>query len=193
MMVNMGPQHPSTHGVLRLVLTLDGERVVDAKPDIGYLHTGMEKLAEYKKYQHVITITDRTDYLNAMGNNLGYVLAVEKMLGVEVPPRAQVIRVMMAELQRIASHLVWIGTHGLDLGAMSLFFYAFAEREKILQLFEAVSGGRLTPSYLRIGGGHGRSARGVHRARSRLLSGVPAGAGGIRYALDPQPDLSHAD
>lgn len=128
MMVNMGPQHPSTHGVLRLVLTLDGERVVDAKPDIGYLHTGMEKLAEYKKYQHVITITDRTDYLNAMGNNLGYVLAVEKMLGVEVPPRAQVIRVMMAELQRIASHLVWIGTHGLDLGAMSLFFYAFALR-----------------------------------------------------------------
>ncbi len=152
MMVNMGPQHPSTHGVLRLVLTLDGERVVEAKPDIGYLHTGMEKLAEYKKYQHVITITDRTDYLNAMGNNLGYVLAVEKMLGVEVPPRAQVIRVMMAELQRIASHLVWIGTHGLDLGAMSLFFYAFAAREEILQLFEAVSGGRLTPSYMRIGG-----------------------------------------
>jgi NADH-quinone oxidoreductase subunit D len=152
MILNMGPQHPSTHGVLRLVLTLDGERVVDAHPDIGYLHTGMEKLAEYKKYQHVITITDRTDYLNAMGNNLGYVLAVEKMLGLEVPPRAQVIRVMMTELQRIASHLVWIGTHGLDLGAMSLFFYAFAAREKILQLFEAASGGRLTPSYFRIGG-----------------------------------------
>jgi NADH-quinone oxidoreductase subunit D len=152
MTLNMGPQHPSTHGVLRLVLTLDGERVMDARPDIGYLHTGMEKLAEYKKYQHVITITDRTDYLNAMGNNLGYVLAVEAMLGVEIPPRAQVIRVMMTELQRIASHLVWIGTHGLDLGAMSLFFYAFAEREKILQLFEAVSGGRLTPSYFRIGG-----------------------------------------
>jgi NADH-quinone oxidoreductase subunit D len=152
MTLNMGPQHPSTHGVLRIVLTLDGERVMDAKPDIGYLHTGMEKLAEYKKYQHVITITDRTDYLNAMGNNLGYVLAVEKLLGIEIPPRAQVIRVMMTELQRIASHLVWIGTHGLDLGAMSLYFYAFAEREKILQMFEAASGGRLTPSYFRIGG-----------------------------------------
>jgi len=152
MVINMGPQHPSTHGVLRLVLTLDGERIVDAKPDIGYLHTGMEKLAEHKTYQQVITITDRTDYLNPMGNNLGYVLGVEKMLDVEIPPRAQVIRVMMAELQRIASHLVWIGSHGLDLGAMTLFFYAFAEREKIMQMFEAVSGGRMTPSYFRIGG-----------------------------------------
>ncbi|HEX8163840.1 MAG TPA: NADH dehydrogenase (quinone) subunit D [Pyrinomonadaceae bacterium] len=152
MTLSMGPQHPSTHGVLRIELVLDGESIVKATPDIGYLHTGMEKLFEYKKYQQGIVITDRMDYLNPLGNNLAYVMAVEKLLGIEIPERAQVIRVLFCELQRIASHLVWLGTHALDIGAMSVFFYAFREREKILNLIEAASGGRLTPSYFRIGG-----------------------------------------
>ena len=152
MTISMGPQHPSTHGVLRLELVLDGEMVVKAKPDIGYLHTGMEKLFEYKKYQQGIVITDRMDYLNPLGNNLAYVMAVEKLLGLEIPERAQTIRVLFCELQRIASHLVWLGTHALDIGAMTVFFYCFREREKIMNLIEAASGGRLTPSYFRIGG-----------------------------------------
>lgn len=152
MTISMGPQHPSTHGVLRLELMLDGEMVIKNTPDIGYLHTGMEKLFEYKKYQQGIVITDRMDYLNPLGNNLAYVLAVEKLLQIEIPERAQIIRVMMCELQRIASHLVWLGTHALDIGAMTVFFYCFREREKILNLIEAASGGRLTPSYFRIGG-----------------------------------------
>src|SRR5213082_856276 len=152
MVLSMGPQHPSTHGVLRLDLRLDGELVVKATPDIGYLHTGMEKLFEYKKYQQGIVITDRMDYLNPLGNNLAYVMAAEKLLGLEIPERAQTIRVLMCELQRIASHLVWLGTHALDIGAMTVFFYCFREREKILNLIDAASGGRLTPSYFRIGG-----------------------------------------
>ncbi len=152
MTISMGPQHPSTHGVLRLELVLDGEMVVKATPDIGYLHTGMEKLFEYRKYQQGIVITDRMDYLNPLGNNLAYVMAVEKLLQLEIPERAQTIRVLFCELQRIASHLVWLGTHAIDIGAMTVFFYAFREREKILNLIEAASGGRLTPSYFRIGG-----------------------------------------
>ena len=152
MTISMGPQHPSTHGVLRLELVMDGETVVKATPDIGYLHTGMEKLFEYKKYQQGIVITDRMDYLNPLGNNLAYVLAVEKLLELQIPERAQTIRVLTCELQRIASHLVWLGTHALDIGAMTVFFYCFREREKILNLIEAASGGRLTPSYFRIGG-----------------------------------------
>ena len=152
MTLSMGPQHPSTHGVLRLDLRIDGELVVKAIPDIGYLHTGMEKLFEYKKYQQGIVITDRMDYLNPLGNNLAYVMAAEKLLSLEIPERAQVIRVLMCELQRIASHMVWLGTHCLDIGAMSVFFYCFRQREKILNLIEAASGGRLTPSYFRIGG-----------------------------------------
>jgi len=152
MTISMGPQHPSTHGVLRLELVLDGEMIVKCTPDIGYLHTGMEKLFEYKKYQQGIVITDRMDYLNPLGNNLAYVMAVEKLLGLEIPERAQTIRVLMCELQRIASHLVWLGTHALDIGAMTVFFYCFREREKILNMIEAASGGRLTPSYFRIGG-----------------------------------------
>src|SRR6188474_3136226 len=152
MTLSMGPQHPSTHGVLRLDLRLDGEMVVKTIPDIGYLHTGMEKLFEYKKYQQGIVITDRMDYLNPLGNNLAYVMAAEKLLQLEIPQRAQVIRVLTCELQRIASHLVWLGTHALDIGAMSVFFYCFKEREKILNLIEAASGGRMTPSYFRIGG-----------------------------------------
>jgi NADH-quinone oxidoreductase subunit D len=152
MTLSMGPQHPSTHGVLRLDLRLDGELVIKAIPDIGYLHTGMEKLFEYKKYQQGIVITDRMDYLNPLGNNLAYVMAAEKLLQIEIPERAQVIRVLMCELQRIASHMVWLGTHCLDIGAMSVFFYCFREREKILNLIESASGGRMTPSYFRIGG-----------------------------------------
>ena len=150
--LNMGPQHPSTHGVLRLVLELDGETVVRCVPHIGYLHTGMEKSMENEPWQQAITITDRMDYLAAMSNNLGYCLAVERLLGLEIPPRGQAIRVMMAELQRIASHLVWLGTHALDIGAMSVFLYCFREREAILNFFEEISGARLTPSYIRIGG-----------------------------------------
>ena len=152
MTLSMGPQHPSTHGVLRLDLRLDGELVIKAIPDIGYLHTGMEKLFEYKKYQQGIVITDRMDYLNPLGNNLAYVMAAEKLLDLEIPERAQVIRVLMCELQRIASHMVWLGTSALDLGAMSVFFFCFKQREKILNLIEAASGGRMTPSYFRIGG-----------------------------------------
>src|SRR6478736_2679176 len=152
MVLSMGPQHPSTHGVLRLDLRLDGELIIKAIPDIGYLHTGMEKLFEYKKYQQGIVITDRMDYLNPLGNNLAYVMAAEKLLQLEIPERAQTIRVLFCELQRIASHLVWLGTHALDIGAMTVFFYCFREREKILNLIEAASGGRLTPSYFRIGG-----------------------------------------
>lgn len=152
--VSMGPQHPSTHGVLRLEVVLDGETVISAVPDIGYLHTGMEKIMETKKYQQNITITDRMDYLNPMGNNLGYVMCVEKLLDIvdDIPPRARTIRVMLTELQRIASHMVWLGTHALDLGAMSMFFYCFREREKILNIFEAVCGGRMTVSFFRVGG-----------------------------------------
>ena len=130
MTLSMGPQHPSTHGVLRLELQLDGEMVVKAIPDIGYLHTGMEKLFEYKKYQQGIVITDRMDYLNPLGNNLVYVMAAEKLLDLEIPERAQVIRVMLCELQRIASHMVWLGTHALDLGAMSRFLFLFSPARK---------------------------------------------------------------
>ncbi|MCY0878551.1 MAG: NADH dehydrogenase (quinone) subunit D [Firmicutes bacterium] len=152
MVINLGPQHPSTHGVLRVRLVLDGERVVDAQPVIGYLHTGFEKTAETLTYQQCNTITDRLDYLAPMTNNLAYVLAVEKMMQIEVPKRAQYIRVLFAELTRLASHLVWLGTHVMDLGAMSLFFYCMREREVILDLIEAVAGVRMNPSYFRVGG-----------------------------------------
>lgn len=152
MTINMGPQHPSTHGVLRLVLELDGEVVVRCTPHIGYLHTGMEKIAESKRYQQVIPITDRMDYLAPLSNNLAYVLAVEKLMGIEVPPRAKAIRVMMTELTRIGSHLVWLGTHAIDIGAMSVFLYAFREREQILDMYEQVAGARMMSSYFRVGG-----------------------------------------
>ena len=152
MTINMGPQHPSTHGVLRLVLELDGEIVVRCTPHIGYLHTGMEKIAESKRYQQVIPITDRMDYLAPLSNNLAYVLAVEKLLGIEIPPRARVIRVMLTELTRIGSHLVWLGTHAIDIGAMSVFLYAFREREQILDMYEQVAGARMMSSYFRVGG-----------------------------------------
>ena len=152
MILNMGPQHPSTHGVLRLLLEIDGESVVRMAPDIGFLHTGIEKTCEAKFYQQVVVLTDRIDYLCPMTNNLCYVLAVEKLLGLEPPPRAQWMRVMMNELTRIASHLVWLGTHALDIGAMTVFLYCFREREDILRLFEMVSGQRMMTSYFRVGG-----------------------------------------
>ncbi|RME62660.1 MAG: NADH-quinone oxidoreductase subunit D [Caldilineae bacterium] len=154
MIINMGPHHPSTHGVLRLVVELDGELVVNVDPDLGYLHSGFEKTAEYKRYKDFVYYTDRMDYLSGMNNNFGYVLTVEHMLGVEVPERAQVIRVIMSELQRIASHLLWLSTHVLDVSGtgMSLLMYATRERERILDLFEMVCGARLTVSYMRIGG-----------------------------------------
>jgi NADH-quinone oxidoreductase subunit D len=152
MVLNMGPQHPSTHGVLRVVLEMDGEIVVKAQPIIGYLHTGIEKSCEAKTYSQVVTLTDRIDYLAPLSNNLGYCLAVEKILGVEVPKRAQYIRVLLAELTRCASHLVWLGTHAIDLGAMTVFLYTFREREEILKIFEYLSGQRMMTSYFRPGG-----------------------------------------
>ncbi len=152
MTINMGPQHPATHGVLRLILELDGEIVRNVTPVLGHLHRGIEKLAEVKTYHQCIPLTDRMDYVNAMGHNLGYVLAVEKLLGIEVPKRAQYVRVMLTELQRIASHLIWLGTHVLDLGATTPIMYCFREREAILRIFEEVAGGRITPTYFRIGG-----------------------------------------
>ncbi|HEY1391402.1 MAG TPA: NADH dehydrogenase (quinone) subunit D [Ktedonobacterales bacterium] len=152
MTINMGPQHPSTHGVLRLVLTLDGETILKAQPDIGYLHTGIEKTAEGKSYFKSLVVTDRMDYLAPLCNNLGYALAVEKLLGIDVPEKARFARVALAELQRIASHLVWLGSSALDLGAQSVFLYCFRERELILDIFEACSGVRMMTSYIMPGG-----------------------------------------
>ncbi|HZQ18565.1 MAG TPA: NADH dehydrogenase (quinone) subunit D [Terriglobales bacterium] len=152
MILNMGPQHPSTHGVLRVLLEIDGETVVRMMPDIGFLHTGIEKTCEAKFYHQVVPLTDRIDYLCPLTNNLCYALAVEKLLGIEIPPRAQWLRVMMNELTRINSHLVWLGTHAMDIGAMTVFLYCFREREEILRLFEAISGQRMMTSYFRIGG-----------------------------------------
>ncbi len=152
MTLNMGPHHPSTHGVLRLILELDGETVVRCSPDIGYLHTGIEKTAEGKTYSQAITLTDRIDYLCPLTNNLCYVLAVEKLLGLEVPPRAQWLRVLLNELTRLNSHLVWLGTHALDIGAASVFLYCFREREELLSIFEMASGQRMMTSYFRVGG-----------------------------------------
>ena len=152
MVLNMGPQHPSTHGVLRVVVELDGETVIKARPEIGYLHTGIEKSCEALTYSQAITLTDRIDYLAPLSNNLGYCLAVEKLLGLEVPKRAQYIRVLLTEMTRLNSHLVWLGTHAMDLGATSVMLYCFREREEILKIFEMVSGQRMMTSYFRIGG-----------------------------------------
>ena len=152
MVLNMGPQHPSTHGVLRLVLEIDGEAIVALAPDIGYLHTGIEKTCEAKFYQQVSPLTDRIDYLCPMTNNLAYCLAVEKLLELEIPERAQILRVLLNELTRIQSHLVWLGTHAMDIGALTMFLYCWREREDILRIYEALSGQRMMTSYFRIGG-----------------------------------------
>jgi NADH-quinone oxidoreductase subunit D len=151
-LLNMGPQHPSTHGVLRLLLELDGEVVINCIPDIGFLHTGIEKNMEAKTYEKAAVMTDRLDYLNNLGNNLAYCMAIEKLVDLDVPPRAQAIRVVMTELDRLSSHLVWLGTHALDLAAMSVFLYSFRERERILDLKEMVGGQRMMTTYFRPGG-----------------------------------------
>lgn len=152
MTVNMGPQHPSTHGVLRLVIELDGEIIEKITPHIGYLHRGVEKLSEHRTYHQTIPLTDRLDYLAPMSNNLGYVLAVEKLLDIEIPERAETVRVILTELTRLKSHLVWIACHALDIGAMTVFIYAFREREKVMELYEKISGARMTSNYFRVGG-----------------------------------------
>lgn len=154
MTINMGPQHPSTHGVLRLVLELDGEIVRKATPHVGYLHRGIEKLSEHRTYHQILPLTDRLDYLAPMHNNLGYVLAVEKLLGItdQIPERAQVVRVLLAELTRLKSHLVWLACHALDIGAMTVFIYCFREREHIMNIYEKISGARMTSNYFRVGG-----------------------------------------
>ncbi len=152
MTINMGPQHPATHGVLRVILEIDGETVIRCQPEVGYLHTGIEKTAEAKLYYKALPMTDRMDYLAPMSNNLGYCLGVEKFLGVEIPEKAQWVRVLLAEVTRINSHLVWLGTHALDIGALSMVLYAFREREDVLSIYEAVSGQRMMSTYFRIGG-----------------------------------------
>ncbi|MBI3244212.1 MAG: NADH-quinone oxidoreductase subunit D [Chloroflexi bacterium] len=174
MVLNMGPQHPSTHGVLRLIVELDGETVIRAIPDIGYLHTGVEKNMEAKTYLKALVMTDRLDYLNNVGNNLTYCLAIEKLMEVQVPERAQVIRVLMAELQRIASHLVWLGTHSIDLAAMSMLLYCFREREYIMDIFEMVSGQRMMTSYIRPGGLWRDVPAGFEDTVSSFLDYLPA-------------------
>ncbi len=151
-LLNVGPQHPATHGVLRVVLTMDGEVVKNVQPHIGYVHRGLEKLLENRTYEQIIPFTDRTDYLSAIANNFAYVMAVEKLLGLEVPAKVQYIRVLTAELNRIASHLLWLAAYGLDMGAFTPFLYAFRDREEIGAMIEEASGGRLTTNYFRVGG-----------------------------------------
>jgi NADH-quinone oxidoreductase subunit D len=170
----MGPQHPSTHGVLRLVLELDGETVRSASPTIGYLHTGIEKTAEQKKWQQVIPLVERMDYLSAQSNSMAFCMSVEKLLGIEVPERVQRIRLLLAELQRINSHLVWLGTHGMEVGAVSVMLYCFRERELLLNLNELIAGFRMFPSYMRVGGLREDLPRGFHQAVKAFLDRFPA-------------------
>ena len=174
MTVNMGPQHPSTHGVLRLVLELDGEIVQSATPTIGYLHTGIEKTAEQKKWQQVIPLVERMDYLGAQSNSLSYALSVETLLGLEMPQRVKDIRVLIAELQRIASHLLWLGTHAMEIGAVSMLFYAIRERELLMNINELIAGFRFFPSYIRIGGLREDLPRGFHQAVTAFLDRFPS-------------------
>jgi NADH-quinone oxidoreductase subunit D len=169
MTVNMGPQHPSTHGVLRLVLELDGESVLSVAPTIGYLHTGIEKTAEQKKWQQVIPLVERMDYLSAQSNSMAFSLSVEKLLGIEIPERVRNIRVLIAELQRINSHLVWLGTHGMEVGAISVMLYCFRERELLLNINEMLAGFRMFPSYMRVGGLREDLPRGFHDAVRSFL------------------------
>jgi NADH-quinone oxidoreductase subunit D len=173
MTVNMGPQHPSTHGVLRLVLELDGETVVSVAPTIGYLHTGIEKTAEQKKWQQVIPLVERMDYLGAQSNSFAYALSVEKLLGLEVPDRVKWIRVLIAELQRISSHLVWFGTHAMEIGAITGMLYAFRERELVMNLNELLAGFRFFPSYIRVGGLREDIPRGFKEAVGAFLDRFP--------------------
>jgi NADH-quinone oxidoreductase subunit D len=173
MTVNMGPQHPSTHGVLRLVLELDGETVLSAAPTIGYLHTGIEKTAEQKKWQQVIPLVERMDYLSAQSNSMAFCMSVETLLAIEIPERVRWIRVLLAELQRINSHLVWLGTHGMEVGAVSVMLYCFRERELLLNINELLAGFRMFPSYMRVGGLREDLPRGFHDAVRAFLDRFP--------------------
>jgi len=187
MTLNMGPQHPSTHGVLRIVLELEGETIRKAEPDIGFLHTGIEKECEQKNWQQVVTLTDRVDYLANLSNNLVYALAVEKLLQIEIPPRAQWTRVMMTELSRLNSHLVWLGTHALDIGAMTVFFYCFREREDILRIFEMFSGQRMMTSYIRIGGLALEPPRGWQKVVGKFIGAFPSKVDEYEELLNSNP------
>ena len=191
MEVNFGPQHPSTHGVLRVLLKVDGERIVDAKPIIGYLHRGTEKLFENMAYPQCIPHTDRMDYVASATNNLGFVEAVEKLIGVtgQIPKRAQLMRVILSELQRISSHLLWLATHAIDIGAMTPFFYCFREREQVLDLFEAYCGARLTLNCMRIGGMPDDLPPGWLDDVERFVGKFDAGGRRVRVAADEQPHL----
>jgi NADH-quinone oxidoreductase subunit D len=191
MTLNMGPQHPSTHGVLRIVLELEGETIVSAEPDIGFLHTGIEKECEQKTWQQVVTLTDRVDYLANLSNNLVYALTVEKLLQIEIPPRAQWMRVMMTEFSRLNSHLVWLGTHALDIGAMSVFFYCFREREDILRILEMFSGQRMMTSYIRIGGLALEAPRGWQQAVGKFIRAFPSKVDEYEELLDSNPIWMH--
>ncbi len=175
MTLNMGPQHPSTHGVLRVVLELEGETIIKARSEVGYLHTGIEKQCEALKYQQVVPLTDRVDYLSNLNNNLCYALAVERLLSLEIPPMAQWMRVLLCELQRLSSHLVWLGTHAMDVGAMTVYFYTFREREQILNIFEMFSGQRMMTSYIRPGGLALEPPRGWHKAIAKVLETLAKG------------------
>ena len=188
LVVNMGPQHPSTHGVLRIVIELDGETITSAVPEVGYLHTGIEKQCEKENWQQAVTLTDRVDYLANLSNNLVYALAVEKLFpDMAIPPKAQWLRVMMTELSRIASHLVWLGTHALDLGAMTVFFYCFREREDILRILEMFSGQRMMTSYIRIGGVALEPPRGWEKAISKFIAGFPSKVDEYQDLLETNP------
>jgi NADH-quinone oxidoreductase subunit D len=188
MTLNMGPQHPSTHGVLRIVLELDGETILSAVPDIGFLHTGIEKECEVKTWQQAVTLTDRVDYLSNLANNLVYALAVEKLIGdIEIPPKAQWMRVMLAEFSRIQSHLVWLGTHALDIGAMTVFFYCFREREDILRILEMFSGQRMMTSYIRIGGLALEPPRGWQQRVGKFINAFPSKVDEYENLLNSNP------
>jgi NADH-quinone oxidoreductase subunit D len=188
MTLNMGPQHPSTHGVLRVMIELDGENITRATPDIGFLHTGIEKECEVKTWAQTVTLTDRVDYLANLSNNLVYALAVEKLIGdIEIPPQAQWMRVMLTELTRINSHLVWLGTHALDIGAMTVFFYCFREREDILRIFEMFSGQRMMTSYIRPGGLALEPPRGWQDAVRKFIDAFPSKVDEYEDLLNSNP------
>jgi NADH-quinone oxidoreductase subunit D len=187
MTLNMGPQHPSTHGVLRILLELEGETIIKAEPDIGFLHTGIEKEFEQKNWQQAVTLTDRVDYLANLSNNLCYALAVEKLLPIEIPPQAQWMRVMMTEFTRLNSHLVWLGTHALDIGAMTVFFYCFREREDILRILEMFSGQRMMTSYIRIGGLALEPPRGWQQAVGKFIRAFPSKVDEYEELLNANP------
>ena len=192
MIVNMGPQHPSTHGVLRLVVELNGENVMKATPHIGYLHTGLEKTMENMTYYKALTITDREDYLSNLMNNLAYSMAVEKLIDCEIPPRAQRLRLILNELERIASHLLWLGTHALDIGAMTLFFYTWRERDQILDMKEMMSGVRMMTSWICPGGLRGDMPEGWFHKVNRFVADFPRRLGRVQPADLQKPDLHRA-